>query len=297
MGNPNYDNAILGAGIAGLITFYYLAETTHTRNLLITKSLESQTNTRFQLGPRFLRYSKDTEALLRRLGLPITTKEVFIGWEEGGELRNYPSYAHIQDVTNFTAFEVSQVFLAKALLEKCLQISKDSQKNHVIIDEIKSINYKKIITKKNEYYSNHIVSTIPLNSLTNLLSNSSKTIKISTKTKDVYFFLVDEKEKGQFDYIYTTQHEHPWYRKTYIPEEEKWVYETDKVEPFIAIYSEWVVGKGIKVSYDLNTNLSIKELGTNINLVGRYGQMNQNIRTEDVIHWAHNYSRKFKNGK
>jgi len=294
MGNPNYDNAILGAGITGLIAFYYLAENTHTRNLLITKSLESQTNTRFQLGPRFLRYSKDTEALLRRLKLSVTTKEVFVGWEEGGEIRNYPSSAHIQDVSNFTAFEVSQVRLAKELLEKCLQISKESQKNHVIVDEIKSINYKKITTKKDSYYANHIVSTIPLSSLTNLLSDSSKTIKVSTKTKDTYFFLVDEKEKGNFDYIYTTPHEHPWYRKTYISEEKKWVYETNEVEKFVVIYGEWIIGKGIKVSCDQSNGLNIKELGTNINLIGKYSQMNQNIKTEDVIRWAYNYTKKFK---
>lgn len=298
MGNPNYDNAVLGAGITGLITFYYLAETTNTRNILITKSLESQTNTRFQLGPRFLRYNRDTEALLKRLGLPTTTKEIFIGWEtEAGEVRNYPEFDDIrektEDINTFTVFTISQTTLSKALLEKCLKISKESQKNHVIIDEIKNINYKKITTKKNVYYANHIISTIPLGSLTGLLSTSSMTIKISSSQKDTYFFLVDEKEKGYFDYVYGSE-KNPWFRKTFIPEEKKWVYETDKAETFCSIFSEWIVGKGIKISQDLNNHSKIKELGNNINLVGRYGQMNHNIRTEDIIHWAYNYTRKFK---
>jgi len=287
MGNPNYDNCILGAGIAGLIAFYYLTETTKTRNVLITKSLESEANTRFQLGPRFLKYSRDTEALLKRLGLSTATREIFVGWKRNGEIRNCPDL-HLGpvDSPSFTAFQITQTELAKVLLEKCVTTG-------VIIDDITSINYKKITTKKNIYFANHIISTIPLNLLTGLLSNSSMAIKISVKKDDWYFFLVDEKEKDSFDYIYGSPTD-PWYRKTYISETSQWVYETNKVEPFVAIFQEWIIGKGIKISLDQNANLNIKELGTNINLVGRYGQMNHNIRTEDVIHWAHNYTRKFK---
>lgn len=290
MGNPNYDNCILGAGIAGLITFYYLAETTHTRNLLITKSFESQTNTKFQLGPRFLRYNKDTETLLKKLGLPIITREVFVGAETKESQRIYTGD---QDSNNFTVFTTSQIALSKLLLEKCLQISKDSQKNHVIIDEVKSINHKKITTKKDSYYTNHIISTIPLSSLTNILSNSSMAIRITAKKMDIYFFLVNEENKSQFDYVYNMIN-NAWYRKTYLPELKKWVYETNKPEAFLSIYGEWITEKGIKISYDQNTNFNIKDLGEHIKLVGRYSQMNENIKTEDIIHWAYNYTRKFK---
>lgn len=290
MGNPNYDNCILGAGISGLITLYHLSETTHSRNLIITKSLESQTNKKFQLGPRFLKYSKDTEALLRRLGLPTTTREVFVGWTHNGDIRNFPTTKESPlDVPNFTAFTTTQVTLTKKLLEKC------NPKN-IIIDEVKSINYKKIVTKKNTYYANHIISTIPLPSLLKILSSPSIVFKAMKEPEETSFYLINEKGKGNFDYVYGTPNVDLWYRKTYIEELDKWVYEVNDKQPYKfedKLVAENFEGR-IYYKTQIISSITLRELGNNINLVGRYGQMNPNIRTEDVIHWAYNYTRKFK---
>lgn len=307
--NPNFTNCILGSGIAGLTVFYYLAESTKTRNLVITNSIASQTNAKFPLGPRFLHQNKDTEALLRRLGFSTKTKEIFIGYKIGEDIRNFASdefkekyavKAHSSSTiegshltgggkSSFTAYEVSQVALAKSLLKRCLDIADKSESNNIIIDEIKSISHRRILTKKGEYFADNIISTIPLPALTKLLSNSSMTVKISTTPDFMNFFLVDEKGRGQFDYIYSVTD--PWHRKTYVPEIDKWVYETKTPEPFMAIYGEWVIG-AIKTPTQISKSLNLKELG-NIRLVGRYGQMNHSIKTEDVIRWAHNYTRKF----
>ncbi len=312
MSNPNYDNVILGSGIAGLTIFHYLAESTRTRNLIITNNIASQTNTKFPLGPRFLHQSKDTEALLRKLGFNTKTREVFIGYKVGDEIRNFPTdefknqyaakahgsnTAEVSQLTgggksSFTAFTVSQIALGQSLLKKCLDIANKSDNNNILIEDIKSISHKKITTSKNVYYADNIISTIPLPSLTKILSNTSVTLKISTKPELVYFFLVDEKGKGQFDYIYSVTD--VWHRKTYITEIDKWVYETRTPEAFYDVFSGFISDK-INVATQISKSLKLKELG-NIKLVGRYAQMNHSIKTEDVIHWAHNYTRKF-NGK
>lgn len=312
MSNNNYDNIILGGGIAGLTVFYYLAESTKTRNLVITNSIASQTNTRFPMGPRFLHQNKDTEALLRRLGFPISTKEIFIGYKMGDDIRNYASDEFKEKYvlksrgtsktessflsgggkSSFTSYEVSQVALGSSLLKRCLDISDKSDRNKIVIDEIKNISYKKITTAKDIYYADNTVSTIPLIALTKMLSNSSMTVKVSTIPELVYFFLVNENGKSQFDYIYSVSD--PWYRKTYAPELDKWVYETKDPEGFMSIYNEWIVDR-MKASTQIAASMNFKELG-NIKLVGRFAQMNHSLKTEDVIHWAHNYTRKF-NGK
>jgi hypothetical protein len=311
MANPNYDNVILGSGIAGLTVFHYLAAT-KTRNLIITKGIASQTSTKFPLGPRFLHQSKDTEALLHKLGFDATTKEVFIGYKVGEEIRNFPTdefknqyaaKAHGSNATegshltgggksSFTAFTVSQIALAQSLLKKCLEIADKSDRNSIVIEDIKNISYKKITTSKNVYYADNIVSTIPLPALTNILSNTSVTLKISTVPELMNFFLVDEKGKGQFDYVYSVTD--PWHRKTYIPEIDKWVYETRTPEAFYDVFSGFVLDK-ITTATQISKSLKLKELG-NIKLVGRYAQMNHSIKTEDVVHWAHNYTRKFNGG-
>lgn len=311
MGNPNFTNCILGSGIAGLTVFYYLAESTKTRNLVITNSIISQTNAKFPLGPRFLHQNKDTEALLRRLGFSTKTKEIFIGYKIDDDVRNFASdefkekyavKAHGSTKSegshltgggkgSFTAYEVSQVALAKSLLKRCLDIADKSDSNSIVIDEIKSISHRRILTKKGEYYADNIVSTIPLPALTNLLSNSSMTVKISTSPDFMNFFLIDENAglHRQFDYIYSVTD--PWHRKTYVPEIDKWVYETRTPEPFLAMYGDWVLG-AIRTPTQISKSLNLKELG-NVKLIGRYAQMNHSIKTEDVIHWAHNYTRKF----
>jgi nucleoid DNA-binding protein len=312
MANPNYDNVILGSGIAGLTVFHYLAESTRTRNLVITNNIASQTNTKFPLGPRFLHQNKDTEALLRRLGFPTKTREVFIGYKINDDVRNFATddfknkYAFKAHGTNgtesshltgggkssFTAFEVSQVALGKSLLKRCLDLAGKSDSNHIIIANIKNISHRKVTTDKDVFYGDNIISTIPLPALTGMLSNTSVTVKISTTPDLMNFFLVDEKGRGQFDYIYSVTD--PWHRKTYVPELDKWVYETKTPEAFLAIYGEWVLDS-IKTATQISRSLKLRELGS-IKLVGRYAQMNHSIKTEDVIHWAHNYTRKF-NGK
>lgn len=311
MGNPNYDNIILGSGIAGLTVFHYLAESTKTRNLVITNNIASQTNTKFPLGPRFLHQNKDTEALLRRLGFSTKTKEIFIGYKVNDDIRNFATdefkerYAlkahgtassessHLTGgKSSFTAFEISQIALGKSLLKRCLDLAEKSNNNCIIINNIKNISNRKVITDKDVYYGDNIISTIPLPALTKMLSNSSMTVKISTTPDPMNFFLVNEKGRGQFDYIYSVTD--PWHRKTYVPELDKWVYETKTPEAFLAIYGEWVTDR-IKTATQISRSLKLKELGP-IKLVGRYAQLNHSIKTEDIVHWAHNYSRKF-NGK
>lgn len=311
MANPNYDNVILGSGIAGLVVFHYLAAT-KTRNIIITNSIGSQTNTKFPLGPSFLHQSKDTEALLHKLGFDSNTKEVFIGYKVGDEIRNFPTdefksqyaaKAHGSNSTetshltgggrsSFTAFKVSQVALAQSLLKKCLEIADKSDRNSIVIDNIENISHKKITTSKNVYYADNIVSTIPLPALTNLLSNTSMTVKISTKPDLMHFFLCNEGFKGPFDYVYSVTD--IWHRRTHIPELGMCVYETRSPEEFVLRFSSRIVDRA-DVATQISKSLNMKELG-NIKLVGRYAQMNHSIKTEDVIHWAHNYTRKF-NGK
>jgi len=311
--NPNYENIILGSGIAGLTVFYYLAESTKTRNLVITNNIASQTNTRFPLGPRFLHQNKDTEALLRRLGFSTKTKEIFIGYKNGDDIRNYASDGFIEEYairsrgtkksensflsgggkSGFTAYEISQVALSKSLLNKCLEIAEKAERNSIVINDIKNISHKKITTNKNVYYAENIVSTIPLGSLLNVVSDASLRFKLSSPDAEVvHFFLSSERGKNIFDYIYSISD--LWYRKTYVPEIDHWVYETHDPEGFMSVYGEFVIDR-ISIRSQITQSMNLKELGS-IKLVGRYAQLNHSIKTEDVIHWAHNYTRKF-NGK
>lgn len=279
---------------------------------MITNNIVSQTNAKFPLGPRFLHNNKDTEALLRRLGFSTKTREVFIGYKVGDDVRNFASddfkekyavKAHGANSTesshltgggksSFTAFEISQVALGKSLLKRCLDIAEKSDRNDIIIDDIRNISHRKISTSKTVYYGDNIVSTIPLPALSRLLSNASMTVKISTSPEIMNFFLIDEKGKSQFDYIYSVTD--PWHRKTYVPEIDKWVYETKTPEAFVEIYGGQIIDR-IKIATQISRSLKLKELG-DIKLVGRYAQMNHSIKTEDVVHWAHNYTRKFNGG-
>jgi hypothetical protein len=310
--NPNYDNVILGSGIAGLTVFYYLAESTRTRNLVITNNIASQTNTKFPLGPRFLHKSKDTEALLRRLGFSTKTKEIFIGYKINDETRNYATDEFKEKYTiksrgtskvessflsggkqNFTAYDVSQVALGKSLLNKCLEIAKSGDRNQIIINDIKNISHKKIVTSKSTYYADNIISTIPLGALLNIVSDVSVRFKLSTSASEVvHFFLTNEKDKDVFDYVYSVSD--TWYRKTYAPELNKWVYETHTPVEFEKEFADKIIDK-ISLRTQIPRSLNMKELGL-VKLVGRYAQMNHSIKTENVIHWAHNYTRRF-NGK
>jgi len=312
MSNVNYDNVILGSGIAGLTVFYYLAESTRTRNLVITNNIASQVSAKFPLGPRFLHQSKDTEALLRRLGFSTNTREIFIGYKVGDEVRNYASDEFRQQYamksrgtskvegsflsggkTNFTAYEISQVALGTSLLNKCLAIAERSEKNQIIVNNINNINHKKITTNKTTYYADNIISTIPLGALLNIVSDASVRFKLSGSASEiVHFFLVNESGQDVFDYVYSVSD--IWYRKTYAPELDKWVYETHEPEKFEKAFSEKIIDK-VSIRSQIAKSLNLKELG-NIKLVGRYAQMNHSIKTENVIHWAHNYTRKF-NGK
>lgn len=313
MGNQNYDNIILGSGVAGLTVFYYLAESTRTRNLIITNNITSQTNTKFPLGPRFLHHSKDTEALLRRLGFPVATKEIFIGYKNGRDIRNYASDEFKQQYSlksrgtskvegsflsgggksSFTAYNISQIAIGKSLLNKCVEIANKSDKNNIIVDNIQSINFKKITTDKNVYYADNIISTIPLGALLKIVSDGSVKFKLSSSGAEVvHFYLTSERGKHIFDYIYSVSD--VWYRKTYVPEMDNWVYETHEPAAFETEFNNVIVDK-VSIKSQITNSMNLKELG-NIKLVGRYAQLNHSIKTEDVIHWAHNYTRRF-NGK
>ena len=280
---------------------------------MITNNIASQTNTKFPLGPRFLHQNKDTEALLRRLGFSTKTKEIFIGYKDGDDVRNYASEGFIERYavksrgttksensflsgggkSSFTAYEVSQIAIGKSLLTKCLEIADKSDRNEIVIDDIKNINHKRIVTNKNVYYADNIVSTIPLAALLNVVSDGSVRFKLTSSNAEiVHFFLSSDKGKDVFDYIYSVSD--VWYRKTYVPEMDKWVYETHEPEAFIGVYSDKILDK-ISIRSQITQSMNLKDLGS-IKLVGRYAQLNHSIKTEDVIHWAHNYTRKF-NGK
>ncbi len=308
--NPNYDNIILGSGIAGLIIFYYLAEDAKTTNIILTNDIGGQISSKFPLGPRYLHYNKDTEILLKRLGFDVKTKEIFIGYKTGSEIRNYPteefkelyciksrntkniesSFLSGGGKSNFTAFTTSQTALGKSLVNRCLKIAEKSKNNSISIENVINISFKKINTDKNIYYSNNIISTIPLNSLLKIMSNSSMSINISAKPESISFFLVDDREKSPFDYIYSVSD--IWHRKTYIPELKKWVYETRNEKEFEKECKYDIIDKKT-LNTQITNSLNLKEIA-NIKLVGRYAQMNHSIKTEDVIKWAYNYTRKFK---
>jgi hypothetical protein len=312
MKNQKYNNIILGSGVAGLTVFYYLSQLTATSNLVITNALASQTTGPFPLGPRFLHLNKDTEALLRRLKLSTETREVFIGYKSGDEIRNYPTdgfkeaYAQSSRGTSnvessflsggaksgFTAFKVSQPEIANVIYEKCIAISEKSDLNSIIINNIKLIEHNKITTDQNTYYTNNFISTIPLPALLKVVSNQSKTFKITSEPEEITFFLVDESGKGHFDYIYSVSD--CWHRKTYFNEQDKWVYETRKPLDFVAEKKN--ILNSVTMKTQITNSLNLKEIG-NIKLVGRFAQMNHSIKTEDVIKWAYNYTRKFNEKK
>jgi hypothetical protein len=313
--NPNYDNVIIGSGIAGLTVFYYLAETTKTRNLVITNNLASQATSKFPLGPRFLHKDKDTEALLRRLKFPTKTREVFIGYKHNEEIRNYPTddfkleYAKKSRGTDkvegsflsgggkpgFTAFEVGQPELAKEIFDRCVVISKESKFNSIVVENIKSIDFKKITTDKKVYYANNIISTIPLPVLLKLVSNFSISFKIESVPEEVNFFLTSEIGRGQFDYIYSITDS--WHRKTYAPELDKWVYEVrpESLGKFENEFKDKILDK-VTMKSQISNSLNLKELGR-IKLVGRYAQLNHSIKTEDVVKWAYSWTHKFQKRK
>jgi len=316
--NPNYDNIIIGGGIAGLTILYYLMENTKTRNLLITKSFNSQTNISFPAGPRYLHQSKDTEALLRRLGLSTKTEEIFIGFKSGDEIRNYASdefrekYAMKSRKTNkvegsflsggktiFTAYVVTQNQLSLRLLNKCSEsshvVTAKTDRNRMLVSGIKNIDFKKVTTDfDGSFYSSNIISTIPFPSLLKVVSSSSVTFRLSQNPMSkVYYYLLNESGKDVFNYVYSISDS--WYRKSYDKDLDKWVFETHEPRLFESEHKEKILD-----SYSLDSqivnSLNMKEIG-NIKLVGRYAQLNHSIKTEDVIKWAHNYTRKFQDKK
>jgi hypothetical protein len=102
----------------------------------------------------------------------------------------------------------------------------------------------------------------------------------------VCFYLIDERDSTYrlFDYVYSISDS--WYRKTYIPDFNKWVYEVKEVDQF-KFEKEYRFEMKVTAASQIINSLNLKEI-RNIKLIGRYSQMDHSVKTENVIEAAQN---------
>jgi hypothetical protein len=277
-------NFILGGGISGLICAYYNPSYT-----IISKNIGGQLKSPFPLGPQYLHYTPEIEELLMELKLPITTKEVKIGYYYKGKYIT-PKDSHQREYwlktrdrtgfqetcmmgrrDSFEAFTVSPKELAEAL---SLRV-----RNKILAEAYQvDLSERKILCWEGEFKYDKLISTVPLPVFLKLANKSG-----ALSWKDVYFEYAQTKKDGilhrilwqegkEFDFIYfpwigvefyrITKLEEPFcvLEYTHIPSYK--AYEIEVVKTHVLKYAKIISGSSEEV----------EKLDENLKFVGRYAK-------------------------
>jgi len=305
-------NFILGGGVAGLISAYYLPD-----YYLITDKIGGwQNRNTFQLGPRLLEVTPETTVFMKSLNLPINEKKVYIGYRVGdftSSSNKTPDFAKKYALKTREHENVDAVMSGNRDTLTIFDIDYDLILNTIqekVQNRTTIVKITKIDLKENTFYVNnfnkpffdgnwdHLVNTLPLNLFCKLADQDLQRdftafhttfLKIKPTNYTKFFYKI-------YDYIYSL--DTFWHRmsifKDYTILEVKGTVDTKldcwhdgDSEIFEILDKITIPYAQIKYSYK-----NLQNIFPNVTNVGRYAQWNHSIKMEQIIQY---YERLKKN--
>lgn len=276
---------VIGGGLAGMIFAYY-----NPKYLIISPELGGQAAESFNLGPRLLEYDKDTEELLKELGLNSETEVIKVGFYNEGFTNPSLSFKkfYLETSRGKTVKEVSgmnsmkhemKVFktsfkeLSDALAKKL--ISRHIPNN---ILKIKESSQKIELSEKDLPY-HHLVVTLPYSTYANLSGRfcEKPTAEYVTfvKLKESFFDMKD------YNFIYFLNK--PFYRVSK---------HSDYLVAEFRVFNPEVFSKHILEFKTIRTQVESTETlsaSKSVLLFGRFAEQDKSIKTEHLIKKAKLY--------
>ena len=276
---------IIGAGLSGLITAYYLKD-----YYLIDKkeNIGGQFNHSFLLGPRFVKYNEEFKRLLKELGIKYTIKKARVG------------YSYKDSIYSKLTSKMKKEYCSKTRNskdEKSFMCDKNNTFCYldfdfkIFIDTIFSKIKDRFIDGyistisiyKNHIYLNcgnytidseKVISTIHYKNFCKLVNK-----KYVSQNKDIYFYCCErnESDTNKFDFIYYIDKNTPINRITYT---KKFI--IVEATRNIKIINRKVIDKYVLTDYKLSSKNKIKEF-KNIKFLGRYATLDNSKRINNIF--------------
>lgn len=281
---------ILGGGISGLLEAYFNPDA-----ILISDQLGGQLKSNFQLGPKYLHVDESSKQFFKELNIAPPIRKIKIGffYDDGlhsenteenrkryfKKTRSLSSEPYVSvmtgNLTEFDSFDID--------LEKIIEILKNRIKNQIILEKITKIdlNKKEIITEKNRYKYDNIISTIPLNIFL-FLSNNSEIANhfISSPTTFVFSKSLEHcpfEDFREFDYVYVSEPCFDFHRITKVSNGVVFEYNYDTIKILKSEEDRVVMKVGQLIQNDVRIDIE------NVRFSGRYGSWKHDIKINNLL--------------
>jgi hypothetical protein len=302
-------NFILGGGVAGLVSAYYLPD-----YQLVTDNIGGwQNRNTFQLGPRLLEVTPETTVFMKSLNLPISEKKVYIGYKAGnftGSSNKTPDFTrkyalktreheNVDAVMSgnrdtLTVFDIDYDLILNTVQEKAKVQNRMSLAKVTKIDlkdQTFHANYPNGIPSWNYNHPelwDHLINTLPINLFCKLANQDLQRdftafhttfLKVKPTKYTQFFYKI-------YDYIYsldTFWHRMSIFRDYAILEvkgtvDTKLDYLHDGSEIFEIIDKVTIPYAQIKYSYK-----DLEQIFPTVTNVGRYACWDHSIKMEQII--------------
>jgi len=298
------NNYILGGGIAGLIWAFYNKE-----YKIISTEIGGQYNYSFQLGPRYLEVTKDTQKLLKDLNIITDKKIIKVGYYDNQFIDPDNSFKkkyfkksrgtnkNISDKTLMNS-DKKEMQVFNIDFDKIIHALKIKLFDRIIVGEIAKINlkYKCFFLKNqsNTFCYSKLINTIPLNTFYKITSPEIKKEKLASE--DITYILLQNNffDIKEFNFVYCLNEKFHRITKTEKGLVVEWFGEHTEKEcrkEFGMNYINSQILKDVQI-------ITLKKIPSIKNIIfsGRYGTWNRAYKTEKVIKEAIEYAKKNKLG-
>lgn len=274
---------IIGAGLNGLITAYYLKD-----YILIDKkeNVGGQFNNKFPLGPRFIHYNKKFESLLKELRIKYEIKKAKIIYFYKGKLYKKLSPLMIKEYNLKTRNSKD---------DESFLCNKNNNFKYLDFNHKKFIN--KIFKKIENRFINNLVKKIDIKSKVIILNNDKElkfdklistihykdfcklnNIKYKPKNKDIYFYCCKNKFKDMnVDFIYSIDKNDPVNRVSF--NKNFMIIESIKI---ITLSNFEILDSCILKDYKLSNKNKVKKF-KDVYFLGRYANLDNSKRINSIF--------------
>lgn len=290
---------ILGGGISGLLEAYFNPDA-----ILISDQIGGQLKSNFQLGPKYLHVDEISKQFFKELNIVPPIRKIKIGFFYDDDIhsenteenrkryfkktRSLSSEPYVSsmsgNLSEFDSFDID--------LEKIIDILKNRIKNQIVLEKITKINLnkKEIITEKNKYKYNDLISTIPLNVFL-FLSNNSEIAKhfVSSPTTFIFSKSLEHcpfQNFQSFDYVYVSEPNFDFHRITKVPNGVVFEYNSDTIKTLKTEEDRVIMKVGQLIQNDVKIEIE------NVKFSGRYGSWKHNIKINNLLKQLYELHRK-----
>jgi hypothetical protein len=293
-------NYVLGGGISGLLSAYYLGWP------IITKQVGGQHNSSVPLGPRFLHKTPETAKLLSDLDFDAKERTVRVGYYYENQLsdkcpaqkiREYylktrgvqtdtvPHYVMTDKQSKFKVFDIDISSIVDVLTENV----------EIKYDEITAIHSQiQMLESSSDIYAyRYLVSTVPLPDFARMIKPVAPTIDVDYR--QILYSLARSKDpeiwENDYDYIYFPELDVPFARVTKLTQPHcvyEYVYDKN-LSPLFFDYSMLPESKSVSNTVQkygkITAGDGFEDLKKFVQVffVGRYAEWNADLRIEDVL--------------